>query len=280
MPGDALYQIADLSNLWLIADVFEQDIGRVRVGSTARVRMDAYPGQVREGRVTYIYPTLQADTRAAQVRIELANADGRLKPAMYAQVEIAAGGRSEQLVVPNSAVIDSGTRRVVIVDRGDGRFEPREVKLAGRGDEFTAVTDGLAAGERVVVAANFLIDAESNLRAALGSMVPPAANAAAQGADQGERQAAGKVVHSATGTLDEADAKTGALMITHGPVPSLNWPAMTMEFKAANDAVATAVKPGAPIRFEFVERGKGEWVVTRLERAGGKPASAATTHKH
>lgn len=284
MPGEALFQIADLSSVWVIAEVPEQDLGRVRVGSPARVRLEAYPGQAREGRVSFIYPTLQAETRAAQVRIELPNGDGRLKPAMYAQIDIpAAGTAGTQLVVPNSAVIDSGVRRVVIVDRGDGRFEPREVRLAGRGDEFTAIADGLKEGERVVVAANFLIDAESNLRAALGGMTAPSgAEAPGQGGATG---AAGKVVHSAEGTLDEANPQTGDLVITHAPVASLKWPGMTMEFKAANEAVAKAAKPGTAIRFEFVERKPGEWVVTKLEAAAGKPAASAKPaaddgHKH
>ncbi len=255
MPGEMLYQIADLSNAWLIADVFEQDIGRVRVGQRAGARLEAYPGQRFEGRVTYLYPTLKPETRSAQVRIELANPGGRLKPAMYGQVEIAAGGDTV-LAVPNSAVIDSGSRRVVLVDRGDGRFEPREVRLGSRGDEYVAVLDGVKEGESVVVAANFLIDAESNLKAALGSMTAPDASAAA-----GKVQ----VAHSARGRLDDIDAKTGMLLITHEPVPSLKWPAMTMEFVPANDAVAKAVKPGAEIRFEFVERKPGEWVVTKLE---------------
>jgi len=254
MPGEMLYQIADLSNVWLIADVFEQDIGRVRVGQRAEVRLEAWPGQRFEGRVTYVYPTLRADTRSAQVRIELPNPGGRLKPAMYAQVEIAAGDGAV-LAVPRSAVIDSGTRRIVLVDRGEGRFEPREVKLGAKGDEYVAVLDGVREGESVVVAANFLIDAESNLKAALGAMTAP------------ESQAAGKVqvAHSARGTLEDVDAKTGMLLIKHEPVPSLKWPAMTMEFVAANEAIAKAVKPGAAIAFEFVERKPGEWVVTKIE---------------
>jgi Cu(I)/Ag(I) efflux system membrane fusion protein len=255
MPGEMLYQLADLSNLWLIADVFEQDIGRVRVGQRATVRLEAYPGQRFEGRVTYLYPTLNPETRSAQVRIEMANPGGRLKPAMYAQVEIAAGGGTV-LAVPNSAVIDNGTRRVVLVDRGEGRFEPREVKLGGRGDQYVAVLDGVKEGESVVVAANFLIDAESNLKAALGSMTAPEASPAA-----GKVQ----VAHSARGTLDDVDAKTGMLLITHEAIPSLKWPAMTMEFVPANDAITKAVKPGTAIAFEFVERKPGEWVVTKLE---------------
>ncbi|GIL06401.1 efflux RND transporter periplasmic adaptor subunit [Betaproteobacteria bacterium PRO7] len=255
MPGEMLYQIADLSTVWLIADVFEQDIGRVRVGSRATVLLEAYPGQRFDGRVTYVYPTLKPETRSAQVRIELPNPGGRLKPAMYAQVELTTGATTV-LAVPNSAVIDSGARRVVIVDRGEGRFEPREVKLGGKGDEFTAVLDGVKEGESVVVAANFLIDAESNLKAALGSMTAPEPSAAA-----GKVQ----VAHSARGRLDDVDAKTGTLLISHEAIPSLKWPAMTMEFVPANDAIARAAKPGTAIAFEFVERKPGEWVVTKLE---------------
>jgi membrane fusion protein, copper/silver efflux system len=254
-----LYQIADLSTVWVIADVFEQDIGRVRVGQPAAVLLAAYPGTRFDGRVAYIYPILKAETRSAQVRIELANPGGRIKPAMYAQVELPAAGVSV-LAVPNSAVIDSGTRRVVLIDRGEGRFEPREVRLGAHGDEFVTVLEGLKEGERVVVAANFLIDAESNLKAALGGMA-------------GGSNAAGKaqVVHAATGRLDDVDAKTGALLITHEAIPSLKWPRMTMEFAPANDAVARSVQPGTAITFEFVERKPGEWVVTKIE-----PAKKAT----
>ncbi|MCU0764638.1 MAG: efflux RND transporter periplasmic adaptor subunit [Burkholderiaceae bacterium] len=250
MPGEALYQLADLSTVWVIAEVAEQDIGRVRTGLTARARLDAYPGQNFEGRITYIYPTLKADTRTAQVRVELPNPQGRLKPAMYAQVEIAAAGRP-QLVVPSSAVIDNGRRRVVLVDRGEGRFEPRDVKLGERGDEFTAVLEGVKDGERVVVAANFLLDSEANLKAALGALTG--------GADTA------KVTHRAVGTLDDVDAKTGTLLITHEPVESLKWPRMTMEFVPANEAIAGKLKPGAAIEFDFVERKPGEWVVTKME---------------
>ncbi len=253
MPGEMLYQIADLSSVWLIADVFEQDLGRVRVGQMAQVRFDAYPGETFKGRVTYVYPTLKAEMRTAQVRIELPNPGGRLKPAMYAQVELptAAGA---VLAVPNSAVIDSGRRQVVLVDLGNGRFEPRQIKLGTRGEEYVAILDGVKEGETVVVAANFLIDAESNLKAALGSLSAPAPVAAS-----------GKVAHSATGTLVDVDATSGALTIAHEPIASLGWPKMQMEFMPANDAIAKAVKPGSPVAFEFVERKPGEWVVTKIE---------------
>jgi Cu/Ag efflux protein CusF len=182
---------------------------------------------------------------------------------MYGTVQIASGAPRDVLVVPDSAVIDSGTRQTVLVSKGEGRFEPREVKLGARSAARVEVLSGLKEGESVVTRANFLIDAESNLKAALGGM-SASANTAGVG-------------HSAIGVLDEVDAKGSAMTITHEPVPSLNWPKMTMEFVPANEAIARAAKPGSPIRFEFVERKPGEWVVTRIEPAGAasKPAAGA-----
>ncbi len=176
MPGEALLKIADLSTLWLIADVFEQDLRLVRPGQSATIRVNAWPERVFEGRVAFVYPTLDAKTRTVRVRVELANPDGLLKPAMYASVEFgAAAGAAKVLTVPASSVIRSGAREVVLVQVGEGRFEARPVSLGVQGDEYVEVREGVSAGERVVVSANFLIDAESNLRAALSSFAPPAA---------------------------------------------------------------------------------------------------------
>ena len=168
MPGEMLYRIADLSSVWLLAEVFEQDLGAVRAGQAAKVRVNAYPDKVFDGKVAFVYPTVNAETRTARVRIELANRGSLLKPDMYANVELATGERAPRLAVPDSAVIDSGTRRIVLVRRGEGLFEPREVKLGLRGDGYVEVSEGIKEGELVVVSANFLIDAESNLKAALG----------------------------------------------------------------------------------------------------------------
>jgi len=167
MPGDLLYQVTDLSSVWVVADLAEQDIGLVQPGAKAAVRITAYPNKVFDGRVTYVYPTLKAETRTVAVRVELANPGQLLKPAMYAQVDFSVGARQPVLTVPDSAVIDTGTRRIVLVQVAEGRFEPREVELGGRGDVFVEVVAGVREGEKVVVAANFLIDAESNLKAAL-----------------------------------------------------------------------------------------------------------------
>jgi membrane fusion protein, copper/silver efflux system len=131
------------------------------------------PGRSFEGQLSLIYPQVGEATRATRVRIEIANPGGLLLPNMYADVEIGTGGATPVVAVPHDSVIDTGTRQVVILDRGEGRFEPRVVKVGLRGEGFTEIREGIAAGDRVVVAANFLIDAESNLKAALRSLTAP-----------------------------------------------------------------------------------------------------------
>jgi membrane fusion protein, copper/silver efflux system len=166
--GEELYRISDHSHLWVIADVAEADLPAIKRGSRATVTFRAYPMQPVEGEVTLIYPELKAETRTARVRIEVPNPDGRLKIDMYADVVFQAGAEKGPVIaVPNSAVIDSGTRQVVLVARGEGRFEPRPVKLGRHGEGYVEVLEGVSKGEEVVTSATFLIDAESNLKAAL-----------------------------------------------------------------------------------------------------------------
>lgn len=274
--GEPLYQVTDLSSVWVLADVFEQDIGLAKTGSKASIRINAYPDKAFEGRITYVYPTLKAETRTVPVRVELANPGQMLKPGMFTQVEMQVGDGSQVLAVPDSAVIDSGTRQIVLVQVKEGRFDPREVKLGARSDNYVEVREGVKEGEQVVVAANFLIDAESNLKAAIGGFGgSPQEAAAAPGA--------GVVGHKAQGTVDTVDAKAGTLSLNHGAVPSLKWPAMTMEFKAANPSLLQGLKPGAPVSFEFVERQPGEWVITAIAPEAGanvKPPSPSTGKSH
>jgi Cu(I)/Ag(I) efflux system membrane fusion protein len=257
MPGEMLYQIADVSSVWVLADVFERDIAQLRAGQKVKVSINAYPDKSFSGTVAYIYPTLKAETRTVPVRIELANPGGLLKPAMYASVELAVGGSAKVVTVPVSAVIDSGTRQVVLIQKAAGRFEPREVKLGARSDDYVEVREGVAEGDMVVVAANFLIDAESNLKAALGGLMPADAAPATSGKNA--------VSHTATGTLEAIDLKGGLVTMTHGPVASLKWPAMTMDFILANPSLVDKVKAGSAIDIEFVERKPGEWVITKLD---------------
>jgi Cu(I)/Ag(I) efflux system membrane fusion protein len=257
MPGETLYRIADLSTLWAIADVPEQDIGKLRRGDTAQVTVEAYPGRMFEGKVDFIYPTLNEMTRTGQVRIVLRNADGALKPSMYAHVQITVGKAARMLTVPTSAVIDSGTQQTVLVRLDEGRFAPRVVTLGQRSDDYVEITDGLTEGEQVVTRANFLLDSESNLQAAFSGM-----------GDTQPLQKTTPVGHTATGVLEE-DYGDGNVSITHDPIPSLKWPAMTMDFALANPSLVANVKPGSAIEFEIVERGQGEWVITKLQAQHG-----------
>jgi Cu(I)/Ag(I) efflux system membrane fusion protein len=169
MPGEPLFKIADLSTIWLLADLFEQDLALVHVGQTVNISVDAYPGKALTGKVAYIYPTVTPETRTAKVRVELANPGGILRPDMFANLQLMSGHNGKVLAVSDSAVIDSGTRQIVLVQLAEGLFEPREIKVGMRSDGYTEVLEGLGEGENVVVRANFLIDAESNLKAALGS---------------------------------------------------------------------------------------------------------------
>jgi Cu(I)/Ag(I) efflux system membrane fusion protein len=173
MAGDELYRIADLSTVWVIAEVPERDIGSIALGDRATVTFRAFSSQPLEGRVTLVYPELKPETRTARVRIELPNPDGRLKPDMYADVVFHASAEDKPVVaVPDSAVIDSGTRQIVLISKGEGRFEPRVIKMGRRGDGYVEALEGIKEGEEVVTTATFLIDAESNLRAALRGFTP------------------------------------------------------------------------------------------------------------
>jgi Cu(I)/Ag(I) efflux system membrane fusion protein len=257
MPGEMLYRIADLSSVWLLAEVFEQDLGGVRAGQAAAVQVSAYPGERFDGRIAFVYPTVSPETRTAKVRVELANRGLRLKPDMYASVELTTGERVPRLAVPDSAVLDSGTRRIVLVRRGEGLFEPREIKTGRRADGYVEVLDGLREGDQVVVSANFLIDAESNLKGALGAFGHSAhASAAGPGAAQGR-------THSAAGTVESVNDKDRSVTIAHGPVASLKWPSMTMDFKVDDPAVRKGLRAGGKISFEFEESAPGEWRIVR-----------------
>jgi len=168
MAGDELYRIADLSHVWVIADVAESDLVDIKPGIPVTVTFKAYRNQRVDGIVTFIYPEVRTETRTVRVRIEVPNSDELLKPDMYADVVFhVEGDRAAVTSVPTSAIIDNGTRQIVLVAKGEGRFEPRPVKLGRRGDGYVEIVEGLRQGEEIVTTATFLIDAESNLQTAL-----------------------------------------------------------------------------------------------------------------
>ena len=269
MPGEVLYRIADLSVLWLVADVFEQDLALVRVGEPVRAHIDSYPDRAFDGKVAFIYPFLNSQTRTGRVRIELPNSQRLLKPDMYAHVELRGAGR-RALAVPDSALIDSGKRRVVLVERAPGRFEPREVKTGLQGEGYVEILEGVRENERVVVSANFLIDAESNLKAALAGF-------GAAGDAGGSKPSAPPRVHKGQGTVEAVDLGSGSFTLSHGPIASLSWPAMTMDFEVRDKALLSGIKPGQKVQVDIEQGADMEFVVTRIAPlpAAGKTSSPA-----
>jgi membrane fusion protein, copper/silver efflux system len=174
-PGGVLFRIADHSVVWALIDVAERDLGAISIGQAATVEARSFPWRAFSGKVEVVYPEINKETRTARIRVELSNPDLVLLHDMYVDAEIETGGGEPLLSVPESAVLDTGNRQAVLVDKGQGRFEPRDVKLGHRGGGHVEVREGIAEGEAVVVSANFLIDAESNLKAALKAFSDPGA---------------------------------------------------------------------------------------------------------
>lgn len=271
MPGEMLYQIADLSTVWMLADVFEQDLGMIHPGQLVTIRVDAYPDKVFNGEVAFIYPAVTPETRTAIVRIVLPNPDGVLKPDMYARVEFASfHSKDKVLTVPDSAVLDTGTRRVVLVDLGAGRFEPRTVKLGMHADGYAEVLGGLRAGESVVVKANFLIDAESNFKSALNSFGHTTyypVTGEQEIAPSSAVLSSSQVQYRGEGRIEAIDFTHATVTLAHDPIESLQWPAMTMDFRFLEPTLLQSFKPGQKVIFEIAEESSGEFVIVRIQPA-------------
>ena len=169
MPADSLFDIADLSRVWIIADIYEYELPRLSVGQHAAMTLSYWPGRVWNASVTYVYPSLDEKTRTAKVRLESENPAGELKPEMFADVTIH-GKTRDVLQVPDDAVMDSGTRKIVFLSAGEGKLVPREIKTGDHGSGIYEVTAGLVEGDLVVRGANFLVDSESRLKAAISAM--------------------------------------------------------------------------------------------------------------
>lgn len=277
MPGETLYKIADLSKLWIMVDVFEQDIAALKIGQAAQVNIDAFPGRVFATRVSYIYPTLNEQTRTARVRLELNNADGKLRSGMFARVMLVIKNNQQAvLAVPDSAVIYSGSRELVLVDLGAGKFAPRIVKLGRQSDDQIEILEGVKEGEKIVTSANFLLDAESNLKAAIAGF---GENAAAVVVDipaaPAKNNAHGATIHRGVGVVDAVDG--GTITITHSAIATLGWPAMAMNFNLAEANLSKGIKPGEEIDFDFIERQPGVWAVIKINKVA-QPAPPNKGH--
>jgi Cu(I)/Ag(I) efflux system membrane fusion protein len=162
-PGEKLFDIADLSSVWVVSDIFEYDLPLIKAGEKALISLSYFPGKEFSSAIEYVYPTIAGDTRSAKVRFTIPNPGNKLKPQMYTNVEIKIN-LGNKLIIPDDAVLDAGKRQVIYIDKGEGNFEPREVSIGMKADGMVEITKGLKAGERVASAANFLIDSEAKLK--------------------------------------------------------------------------------------------------------------------
>jgi Cu(I)/Ag(I) efflux system membrane fusion protein len=263
-PSTEVMSLADLGTVWVFAEVFERQTDWVQVGQRAEIRLPYRPGSTWQGRVEYVYPDLDPKTRTLRLRLRFENPHEILKPNMYAAVTLYAGERENAVTVPREAVIRTGQSERVVLALGNGRFQPREVVTGMEGGDDVEILEGLQAGERVVVAAQFLIDSESSLRASFARMTPPQARHGSEraGVVENARVAEGQ------GVVMALFPESRKLNIEHDPIESLGWPAMTMDFGVADKVSLQGLAVGARVRFELGKTEEGRYVVTSIQPVG------------
>lgn len=242
--GAMLFRLVDLATVWVNAEVPEGQGAWLRPGTAAEARVPSFPAQVFRGRVGAILPEVNAATRTLRARVELANPGGRLKPGMFASLTFAGSAGGEALLVPSEAIIRTGARSVVIMAEGEGRFRQQEVELGFESGGKSEIRGGLAAGDKVVVSGQFLIDSEASLRAT------------------GTRMEGAAPIYRAHGEIESVGS--GGLVIRHGDVPSAGMGAMTMPFLASREIVPPGLKEGDRVRFEFTPESGGQFRITTI----------------
>jgi Cu(I)/Ag(I) efflux system membrane fusion protein len=287
--GATLVRINGLETVWLEAAIPEAQSAVVALGQSVEAQLAAYSGETVKGRVIAILPETSVETRTTRVRVELPNPNLRLRPGMFAQLRLHAGDDTPRLWVPSEAIIRTGTRNLVIVAADANRFEPTEVQIGAEAGGKTVILGGLKDGQDVVASGQFLIDSEASLRGVLARLNSPDAmnNTGAKEAENardlpqgamGENAAplaSSKSMSSPAMMLHEATGKVESItdreiVLSHGPVKSLGWPAMTMPFKLAQPDMARALKPGDTVHFQF-RRAEDGFAIEHLEKRGTEP---------
>lgn len=267
MAGATLYRINGLSTIWVNAEVPESQAGLVRPGNLVEARTPALPGETFKGKVSAILPEVNAATRTIKARVELTNPKARLVPGMFATVNFTPAARKDTLLVPTEAVIQTGKRSVVIVANGDGKFAPVEVDVGAESGGQTEIRRGLAAGQRVVVSGQFLIDSEASLKGALARMEGAASTSDGTAPANPASDAA---VHRGEGKVEAIDQD--GITLSHGPIPTLKWNAMTMTFRLPSADLARNLAVGDTVAFEIRATPDGNYEIASLRKAG-KPQS-------
>ncbi|MGY4828540.1 efflux RND transporter periplasmic adaptor subunit [Sphaerotilaceae bacterium SBD11-9] len=264
-PGMTLVRINGLASVWLEAALPESQAAAARAGQAVEVQLSAFPGETWQGKVTSILPQANTDTRTLKVRIELPNPQGRLRAGMFAQVRFA-GGEQEALVVPSEAVIRTGQRAVVYVVNEPGRYQPVEVRVGREFGDKLEVLQGLQPGQQVVVSGQFLIDSEASMQGVMQRQAPMASPASAAAASQASSMpTSAPAMHQGSGKVMNVSAQE--VTLDHGPIASMQWPAMQMLFKLAKPELGRGLKAGDAVRFSFVQSGDA-YVVQTLELTG------------
>jgi len=264
-PNSKIMSLADLSSVWLQAEVFESQADWVSAGQAAEARLDYMPGTEFSGQVDYVYPVLDPVTRTLKVRLKFDNPSERLKPNMYARVSIYGRLKPNALSIPREALIPAPGRDRVVVAIGDGRFHVHEVMTGLESGEFVEILAGISEGDEIVTSSQFLIDSEASLAGSIKRLE--------SGEHLRERESIGAVF--ASGWVDEIDLEQQRIRVSHGPIDVLGWPSMTMVFDVRPTVDLTRVKVGQDIRFSLVQEHAGEYVMERIH-AGENEADGMT----
>ena len=271
MNGAPLFRINGLRTVWVNAEVPESSAESVRPGASAEVSTPAFPGEKFAAKVGAILPQVDPSTRTLKARLEVANPRGRLVPGMFARIRFAPAPGDEMLVVPSDAVIRTGTRNLVMVAGEQGKFVPVEVEVGEESGGRTEIRKGLQAGQKVVVSGQFLLDSEASLKGIEARMRAPddSRGPASQGltAQGGGSQAPPVVTHHGSGRVERITADQ--VTISHGPIPSLHWPAMTMGFKPPPGGPPAGLKQGDAVTFEIRELPDGAYGLTQIAPSSG-----------
>ena len=255
-PSATLMTIADLSSVWVVADVFEDEAQAVMAGLAVEMRSPAFPGRVWEGTVEYVYPTVDPQSRSVPVRMRFDNPQGDLRPGSFVNVVIKAEPRSGVLTVPRDAVIRTGRSDRVILAEGDGRYRPARVVPGILSEDRIEILEGLVEGERVVVSSQFLIDSEASLQGAALRMSPPGAIEEAEGTEVQQAEGRGVIVSLMAGH--------GMIDLEHEPIEALGWPAMSMSFLTLDGVDLSEFAVGQSVMFDLQRNEDGEWRISAI----------------
>ena len=255
-PSMEVMTIADLTEVWVIADLFEDEAGVVAQDQSVHMRSPAQPGRMWHGRVEYVYPTVDQSSRSIPVRMRFDNGDGALRPEAFVNLRIEVDPRETVLTVPVEAVIRTGQSERVILALGDGRYQPARVSTGPEAQGRVEVLSGLAAGERIVVSSQFLIDSEASLQGASLRMSPA------------EEEAPLPEVVFGTGIVDAIMASHGMIDLTHEPIPALDWPVMSMSFFALDGVSFGGLDVGDEVDFSLRQNAEGQWRIASISSPG------------